>query len=475
MSAVCIMVLGTSSGAGKSWLATALCRHYARQGLVVRPFKAQNMSNNVRLVSGPDGGWAEIGTAQYLQALAARTRPDVRMSPLLLKPVADTDSQVVLLGQPAPQLATLPWRERAPHVWPHIADALDGLRATADLVVIEGAGSPAEINLMDSDVVNLRVARHADARCLLATDIDRGGAFAHLYGTWALLPQADRQRLRGFVLNRFRGDARLLTPAPERLQELTGVPTLAVVPMCPDHGLPQEDGVFDSAPAAGAAARTRIAVLAWPRIGRLDEFEPLRQLTGVQLVWARQPQDLVHADWLIVPGSQAPVTDLAWLRERGLDRAVAAHAAAGRPVLALGMGVHMLGDRLDPAQAERGLGLLPLTVTNASLLPAQRQQVPPGAVRGVWSALSGLRLEGDRLPMPALQATEAVHELAPGLLWQSPSGEVLGCALQGWLEQPEVLQALFGAVPPDLDGVFDRLADVVAGAFVPGALEALLS
>ncbi|MEZ5642031.1 MAG: hypothetical protein R3E70_08235 [Burkholderiaceae bacterium] len=238
MTARCVMVLGTSSGAGKSWIATALCRHYANQGLKVAPFKAQNMSNNARVVAptlpashgalppegavspwgGPaanragqdaDAPWGEIGSAQYFQALAARAEPDVRMNPLLLKPEADTRSQVVLMGQVDHALAELPWRGRSERVWPQIAAALDALRASHDVVVIEGAGSPAEINLMASDVVNLRVARHADARCLLVADIDRGGAFAHLYGTWALLPEADRApaRLRAQQVPRRRGPA----------------------------------------------------------------------------------------------------------------------------------------------------------------------------------------------------------------------------------------------------------------------------
>ena len=192
MTAACVMVLGTTSGAGKSWVATALCRHYARLGLRVAPFKAQNMSNNARVVQGPGGRWGEIGSAQYFQALAAGVEPHVCMNPLLLKPEADTRSQVVLLGEVDTHLGTLPWRERSTHVWPHITEALDTLRAANDVVVIEGAGSPAEINLHSSDVVNMRVARHAQARCLLVTDIDRGGAFAHLYGTWALLPPSEQ-------------------------------------------------------------------------------------------------------------------------------------------------------------------------------------------------------------------------------------------------------------------------------------------
>ena len=233
------MVLGTSSGAGKSWLVTALCRWYARQGLRVAPFKAQNMSNNARVVAG-----GEIGSAQYFQALAAGVEPTVQMNPLLLKPEADTRSQVVLLGQVDARLTGMPWRARCAEVWPLLAQTLDDLRRQYDVIVIEGAGSPAEINLQSSDVVNLRVARHADAVCLLVSDIDRGGAFAHLYGTWALMPEDDRRRLRGFVLNRFRGDPGLLAPAPERMLEMTGVPVVATVPMWTGHGLPEEDGWF---------------------------------------------------------------------------------------------------------------------------------------------------------------------------------------------------------------------------------------
>ena len=245
------MVLGTTSGAGKSWLTTALCRHYARQGLKVAPFKAQNMSNNARVVVGPDGALGEIGSAQYFQALAARAMPEVRMNPLLLKPEADTRSQVVLMGQVSAELTALPWRGRSQLVWPQIAAALDALRAENDVVVIEGAGSPAETNLHASDIVNMRVARHAGARCLLVTDIDRGGAFAHLYGTWALLPEDERALIHGFVLNKFRGDASLLAPAPQHLQERTGVPTVATIPMQWHHGLPEEDGVFDMTPTLG--------------------------------------------------------------------------------------------------------------------------------------------------------------------------------------------------------------------------------
>ncbi|MCH8857777.1 MAG: cobyric acid synthase, partial [Proteobacteria bacterium] len=337
-----VMVLGTTSGAGKSWLATALCRHYREQGLRVAPFKAQNMSNNARVVATPGGGLGEIGSAQYFQALAAGAVPEVRMNPLLLKPEADTRSQVVLMGEVSAELTAMPWRGRSEHVWPAVAAALDALRAEYDVVVIEGAGSPAEINLHASDIVNMRVARHAQARCLLVTDIDRGGAFAHLYGTWALLPEADRELIKGFVLNKFRGDATLLAPAPQLLQAQTGVPTVATLPMWHQHGLPEEDGVFDDRHAGVGEIKTSVAVVAYPRISNLDEFQPLKNIAGVHLNWARSPAELQGVDWIILPGSKHTSSDLAWLRMQGLDRAIAAHAAQGRAVLGICGGLQML-------------------------------------------------------------------------------------------------------------------------------------
>ncbi|MDO9285076.1 MAG: cobyric acid synthase, partial [Aquabacterium sp.] len=245
-----VMVWGASSGAGKSLLTTALCRWAARQGVRVAPFKAQNMSNNARVVPGLGGSFGEIGTAQYLQALAARVAPSVDMNPVLLKPERDTASQVVVQGRVDDALTRLPWRERSAALAVAARQSFERLAGVHDLIVIEGAGSPAEINLAPLDYVNLGTARWAreagPIAALLVADIDRGGAFAHLYGTWALLPDDLKPSLAGFVLNKFRGDASLLAPGPELLQALTGVPLLGVVPMRRDHGLPDEDGVFMS-------------------------------------------------------------------------------------------------------------------------------------------------------------------------------------------------------------------------------------
>ena len=487
MTARCIMVLGTSSGAGKSWLTTALCRHYARHGLKVAPFKAQNMSNNARVVASADG-MGEVGSAQYFQALAAKAEPDVHMNPLLLKPEADTRSQVVLLGQVSAQLSDTPWRGRSEKVWPRIAAALDELIAENDVVVIEGAGSPAEINLMDSDIVNLRVARHANARCLLVTDIDRGGAFAHLYGTWALLPPEDKQRIQGFVLNKFRGDVSLLAPAPEMLQERTGVPTVATLPMWWQHGLPEEDGMFDDRSLMQGAVRKTVAVIAYPRISNLDEFQPLKNVPGVRLLWVRSPADLAGLepqDWVILPGSKHTSADLAWLRVQGLDAAVTAHVQQGGAVLGICGGLQMLGEALIDTHGidgnAPGLGLLPLVTQFAQDKTVTKTQATFGQLQGPWSALSGVTVAGYEIhhgrtqAHPAMLAAGAdLHEVMPGLAWQSGNGQVLGTYLHGLFENPPVLQALFGAQVPTLETVFDGLADYIEQYFQPGVLESLI-
>ncbi|MDR6767634.1 adenosylcobyric acid synthase [Acidovorax delafieldii] len=485
----CVMVLGTTSGAGKSWLTTALCRHYSNLGLKVAPFKAQNMSNNARVVPGPAGVMGEIGSAQYFQALAARAEPEVRMNPLLLKPEADTHSQVVLMGQVSAELTTMPWRGRSEKVWPQIAAALDALRAENDVVVIEGAGSPAEINLHASDIVNMRVARHADARCLLVTDIDRGGAFAHLYGTWALLPEDERALIHGFVLNKFRGDASLLAPAPQMLRELTGVPTVATIPMQWRHGLPEEDGVFDDRTLSAGAVHTTVAVVAYPRISNLDEFQPLKNVPGVRLLWARSPADLAGlkpTDWVVLPGSKSTAADLAWLRAQGLDQAIAQHAGQGGTVLGVCGGLQMLGEALiDTAGIDGnapGLGLLPLVTTFEVAKTVQRTQAQFGAMQGAWAALAGVAATGYEIhhgqtaQHPAMAAKgDVAREVIPGIAWQNPAGNVLGVYLHGLFEDAAVLHALFGAQVPTLDSVFDGLAGFLGSSFTPGVLDALVA
>jgi adenosylcobyric acid synthase len=486
MTAKAVMVLGTTSGAGKSWLTTALCRYYARQGLKVAPYKAQNMSNNARVVAG-----GEIGSAQYFQALAANAKPEVRMNPLLLKPEKDTQSQVVLMGQFNAELSKIDWRGRSAHVWPVLARALDELMAENDVVVIEGAGSPAEINLKHSDIVNMRVALHANAACLLVTDIDRGGAFAHLYGTWAMLDATEQKCIKGFVLNKFRGDAKLLAPGPQMLQDLTGVPTVATLPMWWQHGLPEEDGVFDDRTRSSGQVTTTIAVIAYPRISNLDEFQPLKNVPGVRLLWARSPADLAglsRHDWIILPGSKATSSDLAWLRAQGLDQAVNAHSAAGGAVLGICGGLQMLGEALiDPHGIETmdegkaaGLGLLGVVTVFEEAKTVQHRQTRFNQTIGPWAALSRVQVAGyeihhgqtaSRADMADGTRPVMPHQLA----WQNAQGNVLGVYLHGMFEDSAVLHALFDATVPTLGSVFDGLADYIEQHFEPAVLQGLIS
>ena len=482
MTAEAVMVLGTTSGAGKSWLTTALCRYYARQGLKVVPYKAQNMSNNARVVAG-----GEIGSAQYFQALAANAVPEVRMNPLLLKPEKDTQSQVILMGQVDAELSKMEWRGRSASVWPVVAKALDELMAENDVVVIEGAGSPAEINLKHSDIVNMRVALHANAACLLVTDINRGGAFAHLYGTWAMLDAEEQKRIKGFVLNKFRGDAKLLAPGPQMLQDLTGVPTVATLPMWWQHGLPEEDGVFDDTSKSSGQVTKTIANIAYPRISNLDEFQPLKNVPGVRLVWVRSPSELAgltSTDWIILPGSKATSSDLAWLRAQGLDQSVAAHATRGGAVLGICGGLQMLGEALiDPHGIDgnaAGLGLLGVVTVFEKTKTVQHRQTQFSQLAGTWAALSNVRFAGYEIHhgQTVLRADlkDGTHPAMPhDLAWQNAQGNVLGVYLHGMFEDPAVLQALFGATTPTLDCVFDGLADYIAQHFEAGVLQSLIA
>jgi adenosylcobyric acid synthase len=430
-----LMVQGTSSWAGKSLITTALCRHLARLGFRVAPFKAQNMSNNARVV---DGG--EIGVAQYLQALAARTKPDVRMNPVLVKPEGMTQSQVILLGKPNPSITRLPWRERAPHLWPSISNSLHSLMSEYDLLVIEGAGSPAEINLVDCDVTNGRTATESDASVLLVADIDRGGSFAHLYGTWALVPEEARRRMSGFVLNKFRGDPSLLAPAPEMLTSMTGVPVIGVVPWFA-HNLPDEDGAAVSARVEDT--ESTVAVIRYPFASNLDEFKALEQIARVR--WARQPIDLEGADLVILPGSKHVTTDLNWLRSTGLDRAVSDRVAEGARVLGICGGLQILGRQLhDPEGIDgsgEGLGLLSVETTFESDKLTRHTTAHFEAELGAsWHALTGLVVSGYEIRHGrTVGFPDAKVAVTSDLGWVQ--GPVLGVTIHGLLEDPGVLRA----------------------------------
>ncbi|WP_084050684.1 cobyric acid synthase [Deinococcus hopiensis] len=461
------MIQGCTSNAGKSYLAAALCRALSNEGLRVAPFKAQNMSNN----AGVTPAGLEMGRAQLVQAQAARVVPDVRMNPVLLKPEADTRSQVVLLGRANPELTALGWRERKAHLWPFVQEALHSLLEGYDVVVIEGAGSPAEVNLRSSDIVNMRVALEARAPVLLACDIDRGGAFAHLLGTWHCLTPEERATLKGFILNRFRGDPRLLAPAPQWLEEQTGVPTVGVVPML-DIPLPEEDGAWLPEGPGGARSERQagtprsapdsgfVAIARLPRVSNLDEFASLGHLAR----WVTSPAELEGARAVILPGSKSTAADLAWLRATGLAAAVTHAARGGVPVLGICGGLQMLGHTLTDTHGVEGggevlgLGLLDLGTEFAVDKTTRLTTVVDGE--------TGLALRGYEIHHGQTRAGPGVQELAPGLLWRS--GNVRGTYLHGLLENPAYLERFLGwsaLTPPaalnSLDARLDAIADRV--------------
>jgi adenosylcobyric acid synthase len=449
-----LMVQGASSSAGKSLITTALARALHRRGVDVVPFKAQNMSNNARVVEG-----GEIGTAQYLQALAAGVEPEVRMNPVLVKPEGDDRSQVIILGRPDLEVSRLPWRLRSQHLWPAIDQALRSLLGEHELLLMEGAGSPAEINLRDTDLANMRVAKAAAARVLLVVDIDRGGAFAHLYGTWALLPPDERALLAGFVLNKFRGDAALLPPAPARIEQLTGVPTLGVLPWL-DHGLPDEDGASTPVPLPQGRS---VAVVRYPTASNLDEFKTLEQVATVR--WAVRPEEIDAADLLVLPGSKHVSADLSWLARTGLAAAVSRRARAGRRVLGICGGLQMLGERIQDSGAGdgsgEGLGLLPLQTT---FIASKRTELTSTRFRQLpepWAALSEKPFTGYEIRHGLTTTTAPAAEALPDGLGYV-EGSVLGIYVHGLFEQPEVLEALF-QVPlrRSLEQAFDALADSI--------------
>lgn len=454
-----LMVLGCTSSAGKSLLTTVLCRWASDLGVDVAPFKAQNMANNARVT--PRG---EIGVAQWLQARAARVAPDVTHNPVLLKPEADTRSQVVVDGHVDPVLTATPWRDRAPLLWERIAASADHLLERHELVIAEGAGSPAEINLPDT--VNSRVARHLDAATLLVADIDRGGSFAHLYGTWALIDDDARARLLGFVLNRFRGDPALLEPGPEMLQDRTGVPTVGLVPML-RHGLPDEDGARSWPAPTSPGPHPRVAVVAGPAASNLDEFAAMAAVAEV--VWARRPADLAGADLVVLPGSKHVAHDRGWLATTGLDRAVVRAATAGTRVLGICGGAMLLGHRVtDPTGIEggtpsavEGLGLLDLTT---ELAPDKLLRHGPAAFEAhlpaPWATLAGRRVATSYEIRHGRIAARSEPALADGLGWAD--GNVLATTAHGLLEDADLVAALLGTpAPPTLDDVLDDLTAAV--------------
>jgi len=371
-----LLVAGTTSDAGKSVLTAGLCRWLARRGVAVAPFKAQNMSNNSAVCVDPaTGRGAEIGRAQAMQAAAAGVTADPRMNPVLLKPGSDRSSQVVLLGRPFADADALSYQELKAELLVHVLDAYDSLRAEYEVVLCEGAGSPTEINLRRGDLANLGLARARELATVVVGDIDRGGVFAAFHGTVALLEPADQRLISGFIINRFRGDAALLDPALEMIRELSGRPTLGVLPYLRDLWIDAEDslsleagGPIAAEPTeAGAAGATplSVTVVRLPRVSNFTDADALRLEPGVEVSFTTTPRGIAGADLVVLPGTKSTVDDLRWLRERGIADALLARHAAGRPILGICGGYQMLGLRIEDevesgAGEVDGLGLLPV-------------------------------------------------------------------------------------------------------------------
>ena len=365
-----LLVAGTASEAGKSAVTAGICRWLARRGVKVAPFKAQNMSLNS--VVTRDG--AEIGRAQAMQAAAAGIEPEAALNPVLLKPGAGGTSQVMVLGKPVAEADAMSYPALKPRLAETVLACLTGLADRFDVVVCEGAGSPAEINLREHDLANMGLARAAGLPVIVVADIDRGGALAALYGTLALLSAEDQALVAGFVMNKFRGDAALLRPGLDRLRELTGRPVLGVLPHAAGLWPDAEDSLsLGIGPEVGSASGTpggvlRVAVIRLPRISNFTDTDPLMAEPGVTVRFVTSPAEIADADLVVLPGSRATVADLAWLRERGLAGAVAARAARGGPVLGICGGYQMLARQIrddveSGAGLVPGLGLLPATVT----------------------------------------------------------------------------------------------------------------
>ena len=434
-----LLVAGTTSDAGKSIVTTGLCRAFTRRGISVAPFKSQNMSNNSMVTR--DG--AEIGRAQWVQALAARAEPEAAMNPVLLKPGSDQRSHVVVMGRPAGEVSARDFIDGRRHLAAAAYAAFDDLSSRSDLVVAEGAGSPAEINLRQSDYVNMGLARHADLPVVVVGDIDRGGVFAAMFGTVALLEPADQRLVAGFVVNKFRGDESLLAPGLRSLEELTGRRVFGTLPWRPDLWLDSEDALDLAGRRTDEGAVLRVAVVRLPRVSNFTDVDALGLEPGLDVVFVTDPRALGDADLVVLPGTRSTIADLAWLRARGLDRAVLAHAGKGRPVLGICGGFQMLGQEIaDPEGVEGAAGAV---VDGLGLLD----------VRTEFAADKVLRLPvGEALGAPATG-----YEIHHGRIARGAGEEFLGGARCG---------AVFGTMwHGSLEGDLFRsafLAEVAAAA-----------
>lgn len=502
MPAKVLVVLGTSSSVGKSLLVTGLCHLFARRGIRVAPYKAQNMSNNAAIC--PDG--SEIGRAQATQALACGLEPSVDMNPVLIKPEADARSQVIVNGRAWKTLSACEYYPKKHILWEQATAAFDRLRAEYDLVIVEGAGSAAELNLKDGDIVNMAIARYANAPVLLAGDIDRGGIFAQLIGTVWLLDDDERDLIKGLIVNKFRGDIRLFEDGVEILEEKSGKPVLGVLPYL--HGLfiPEEDAValespppsqpspeggrgkfsprWGEIPDRAEGGEIEIAIIHLPRIANFDDFDPLAAEDEIHVRYVDSIEQLGNPAAIIIPGTKSTLGDLAWLQSAGLDAAIQELAAKGIPVVGICGGYQMLGSVIhDPNHVESkedsalGLSLLPIETTFAGEKATHQAKAKIGKGAGWFSNLHGQEVRGYEIHMGRTESQsawlainerngESVHVLDGA---SSDDGKVWGCYVHGLFANDNLrrawLRSLGWAEKTTSDDLFPasltRLADAL--------------
>jgi adenosylcobyric acid synthase len=471
MSVHTLMVQGTTSDAGKSTLVAGLCRVMHRQGVRVAPFKPQNMSLNSAV--GADGG--EMGRAQALQAQAAGIEPTSDMNPVLLKPNSDTGAQVIIHGRAIGELGAAEYHHYKRVAREAVLASYERLAAAYDLILVEGAGSPAEINLRAGDIANMGFAEAVDCPVVLIADVDRGGVFAHLVGTLALLSESERARVTGFVINRFRGDMALLQPGLEWLEAHTGKPVFGVLPYLPGLHLDAEDAISPLPRGTPAASALRVLVPALPRIANHTDFDPLRQHPQIDFRYVQDAGDLGGADLIILPGSKSVRADLAWLRERGWPNYLEHHLRYGGKVIGICGGLQMLGERIaDPAGIEGlagGSAALGWLMLHTVLQEKKQLRNVSGRLGLDEARVRGYEIHmgqstGVALERPALLLDDGRADGA-----MSADGQILGTYVHGLFEEPSACAALLRwaglAAPLALDHgrrreqMLERLADTV--------------
>ena len=468
-----IMIQGTMSNAGKSLLAAGLCRIFKQDGYRVAPFKSQNMALNSFITKTG----AEMGRAQVVQAEAAGIEPDVRMNPILLKPTTDVGSQVIVNGQVQGNMRAMEYYRRKREFIPAVMEAYNSLAQEYDIIVIEGAGSPAEINLKATDIVNMGLAELVDAPVLLVGDIDRGGVFAQLYGTIALLEPQEQQRIKGTIVNKFRGDRAILQPGIDILEKICGVPVAGVIPYT-HVDIDDEDSLSTRFRTGDGRKDIDIAVVKLPRISNFTDVSPLERFESVSVRYIERPDQLHQPDMILLPGTKSTIADLLWLRQSGLEAAICQQAARGCIVFGICGGYQMLGASVrDPLGVEaagvteiKGMGLLPMDTVFQGEKVQQQTSGVFGEIPGALHSLSGMKYTGYEIHMGRSR-----QQLAP-LVNQ---GNVYGSYIHGIFDGAGIAQAIIGdlaarkGIDPGTLTVFDperykqeqydKLADAVRG------------